>query len=305
MKTQFNDAMLKEITLSAATDKKRNRHVEIRIVPRDGALSDLSFEKLARMAYLYSFTDDTRSVYTTEKRDYLTKKETIKLLGGSERYTARIVNQLIEAGKLIETDDPSQIFIGAFDKAIFEKPRKQKSFFVASWLIKFIYSNKWSLATQCGMNPVTKLGALLRLLPYVNWRYNIICENPEEKSLCNINPIGVERLTEIVPYPWAPGETVYGCLCEIMSLPDGYFSPLLYCKTEYGRGCFVLNPEFCQTAELHWSVYSETQFSGERIIHDADYMTEQEDTRDYDFVDKDGTYGERIERDLESRSLFV
>lgn len=295
MALEFTENLAREIHLSAVADKKSGKHTEIIIGLRDDALSDIPIEDLARMAYLSAFTDETNSVYSLEKKVYLTKKETAELLGGSLRNSMRQINRLITAGKLTETDNPPQIFLREFDSHVYDRPKSQQSYSVARWLLKWIYTMEEQKYTEYHSNPVKRLGALLRLIPFINWRYNILCENPKETRLEYVEPIGNYRMAKILGCEGSKSHKVFGQLCEIMSLPDGYFAPILWCLTEYDKECYVMNPEFCKTENLHWSVYSEMQFSGDRVIHDADYMTEREDTRRYD---EDDDYEREIRGNL-------
>ena len=280
MALEFNEKILRDINLSAATDKTRQKLCRIYLSVRDEALSDLRLEDLAKLLYLYSFTDDTRSVFSLEKGDYLTKSECLDLLGGSRRNAARWLKTLSEAGRLTFTENPSQVFIKEIDSEVFENPKKQQVYMLARWLLKWIYVMPEQKYTNYCSNPVWRLGAMLRLMPFINWRYNILCENPRETRLDKIEVLGEYRIAKILGCESDASNTC-GKLCEIMSLPDGYFSPIRWCTTEYGKDCYLVNPEFCRTECMHWSIYSTTLYHGSRTIFDADYIQDKEDSRRY------------------------
>lgn len=121
----------------------------------------------------------------------ITKKDLIEMLRLSKAESYNTMNYLFENGLIIE--DREYIKINS-DICIKGKiKRKTEVVRMFDNAIKEIYENSLPKEHK-------KLALLIKLLPYVHYDINVICENPYEKYEELITPINLTELTSILGY---------------------------------------------------------------------------------------------------------
>jgi Mn-dependent DtxR family transcriptional regulator len=151
---------------------------------------------LIRYVYLCTYMGYDNKIYITvnKKRRLATVKDlkSIFILSDSEvRKTKKV---LIENGLIIINEDKT---ITVNDKyAIKGKSRKR----ILRGSVRIMEEGIQEIYKQAKPTEHKKLALLIKILPYVNFDYNIICFNPEEKEQEEIIPMNLKELCNAVEY---------------------------------------------------------------------------------------------------------
>lgn len=234
-------------------NNKHERAVELVAVPMSPLCPELDVKDLARLMLLLTYCEDERIVLAPGKNRYATKKDILFLLNGNAKTETEALNRLITLEKIVVVDGKYSVM--AVDSEAYKHPRKQRSYFLRRSVFQSTYRSEKELRGE-KVNPKALLGHMLRLIPYVNETYNILCKNTKETQLDKIEPLTEKEICEI------SGARYHGSSRHIdeaeytIRTIEGDFELLRACQTEYGQAVFVVNPEFCQMSETHWSISS-------------------------------------------------
>jgi hypothetical protein len=162
-------------------------------------IGNLNNADMARLLYLGTYIGwENGKLRSDNGRDVFTKNDLPQLLGISRNKAHDLYVKLTKA-KVMTTDDSGALSIsteyfyrGDVNKAANEEDVRYTRIFKAT--VRFLYEDYGKARIA------SRLGVLYRILPYVNFTYNIICRNPKERELDNLNVITVAALAEMLGY---------------------------------------------------------------------------------------------------------
>ena len=127
----------------------------------------------------------------TRQSNPMTKSDIKKLLGVSDRTFYQFWNECVEAKALLETDDGiflSKKMVRFCDSSHINKS-KVRMIKVFKHAIRYMYENTDERSKKSLTN-------LYRLIPFINLKYNVLCENPFEMDKENIHPLTAADICE-------------------------------------------------------------------------------------------------------------
>ncbi|GGA06477.1 hypothetical protein GCM10008018_60430 [Paenibacillus marchantiophytorum] len=166
-------------------------------------LGSLNNADMARLLYLGTFVGwENGKLRSDNGKDVYTKRDLPKLLGISRNKAHALYEKLTESDTL-HTDDDGALYINTayFYRgdnvegllASDEEDIRYTRIFKAT--VRFLYEDYGKARTA------SRLGVLYRILPYVNFAFNVICWNPREtESVDKLSAITVEALAEMLGY---------------------------------------------------------------------------------------------------------
>ena len=152
-----------------------------------------------RFLYLSSFMDyDGKLKFGAKFRDshraFMVEKDLQEVLKLSERETRNTKNFLFELGVLKKDEDGILMIDETFcKKGETTKAYNKESTRIFDNTIRKLYEQSKSTEHK-------KLGLFVRLIPYINFKYNIICYNPKEETEKYIKPMDMKQICDIVGY---------------------------------------------------------------------------------------------------------
>lgn len=273
---------------------KWDRTIELHAIPGKPLCPELVDKDLARLMLLLSYCEEDRKIVSPSGDSYATKKEVLQMLNGNRKTEQEALDRLLSLEKLVEAD--GGYFVMAVNGEAYKHPRKQHSYFLKRSVIQSTYiAREGSRGENIQMK--TTLGRMFRLIPYLNFYYNILCKNPQEQSLEKIEPLSKDEICEImkVSNPKS-GHQIPEAELTVKTV-EGYYEMLRYCQTEYGKAVYVMNPELCQVAEVHWSIYTlRNCWKWAPIVYDIDYIEaisveeEQKNAEDAEHIESDSSF---------------
>ncbi|MFR5643244.1 MAG: hypothetical protein ACLTK7_08765 [Clostridium paraputrificum] len=188
-----------------------------------------------RFLYLCSYMDYENklrfgSKFREKDRGYMVEKDLEEVLGLSERETRNTKKFLFNLG-VLKMDSEGVLFV---DKMYSKKGKITESFNRESTRV-FDNSIK-EMYLKADAKEHKKLGVFFKLLPMINYKFNVVCHNPKEEDVTKIKPM---KQKEIFKYLGVTKNT-YVKLLDI-KVNDRY----VYAKISTGalKGFFVVNPD--------------------------------------------------------------
>ncbi|MGG7143618.1 hypothetical protein ACQPVP_09145 [Clostridium nigeriense] len=152
-----------------------------------------------RFLYLCSYMDYSNklrfgSKFRDKDRGYMVEKDLQEVLGLSERETRNTKNFLFSLG-VLKIDIEGVLFV---DKMYSKKGQITESFNrestrVFNCAIRKLYEESKAIEHK-------KLGLFIKLMPYINFKFNILCSNPKEEVEKLIKPMDMKEICEIAGY---------------------------------------------------------------------------------------------------------
>lgn len=159
-------------------------------VKADNSFNDLPPEQMTRLIYLSTYSNYDGQLMTTERRP-MTRKELSNIMGLSDRATASFWACVKD--KYIESRDSGLYLLDAFNKGRLNK--KNGVPYQQIWVegVRELYK-----ATPVRQHK--QLGYIYKMLPYINIEYNIMCWNPFQKDLNELEPMTIQDFIGIIGY---------------------------------------------------------------------------------------------------------
>lgn len=160
-----------------------NRHKEI-----------LTSSDLTRLIYIATFINYD-GVLMESERKMMTKDNLKDKLKLSKNAFYSLYNKLINLKILIEHDNilyinPDYFFKGKFDENL---PTNYNC-------TRLFISNIQHLYETTTNKSHKTLSVLFRIIPYINFEWNIVCKNPNERCSELVNPMTLKELGEVLDY---------------------------------------------------------------------------------------------------------
>ena len=153
---------------------------------------------LFRFIYLCTYMDFDNclrfgSKFRNKHRAFMTERDLGEVLGLSARETINTKAFLYQIGVLKYDGDKLKIDLCTTTRGELPKSYKQKSTRVFHDSIRELYENSKPMEHK-------RLGLLFRILPLINYKHNIVCENTSEDCITNVVSYDMKKLCKLVGY---------------------------------------------------------------------------------------------------------
>ena len=178
----------------------------------------------ARLIYLASFMDyDT--ILKHDNGMILRKEDLMNLLGLSKNIFYEFYNRVVALGVLIENDDYSiSVNEGKFIKGKIDTKNEYTRLFIHA--VRTLYEN-------CTAKQHKHLGKIYDLIPYVNYKHNILCSNPHERSYELIINLTLADINNVFGFTKMRIKEVIGILSEFkINSPKGEMNVFSYVSVD-------------------------------------------------------------------------
>lgn len=152
-----------------------------------------------RFLYLCTYMDYDNKLrfgarFREKERAFMNEKDLQEVLGLSERETRNTKNFLFDLG-VLNIDSEGVLFVNKMysKKGTITESFNRESTRVFDNTIRKLYEESKAIEHK-------KLGLFIKLIPYINYKFNILCFNPKEEVEELVKPMDMKDLCEIVGY---------------------------------------------------------------------------------------------------------
>lgn len=230
------------------TSQARDENVEIYFIPGDPLCPDLPLSELALLVFLLSITDETRCI-SSPNGIYL-DRDFMEDFFKKNRVPA-VLNRLFHSGHLIDLED--RVIVSAISPSAFSHPKAARVCELNRSVVQELYIGGEGLSKPC-VRTREALGAAVKMIPWINETYNVICRNPEARDIA-LNDVEIIEakdtisLTECEPYQ---KKYLLRELTSTKHILRGGIEIAGRCVTEDRRDCLVMNPRLVKTNRTTW-----------------------------------------------------
>lgn len=194
---------------------------------------NIAKQYLFRFIYLCTYMSYDKKIHfgnAIGEKSLALEKDLKEIFRLSKSETINTKNTLIENGLIIINKDKTINVNSKYAiKGEIEKRELKMSVKVMEKGIREVYRK--SKATEH-----KKLALLIELLPYVNFRHNVICSNPEESDVEKINPFNLTEVMRIAEY-----KNLTRFKRDLLNLTVNEELAVKITETKYGKFVYV-NP---------------------------------------------------------------
>ena len=249
-KKMFHEAMLTEA-------RKMGPYYTV-VFERNSQINLLDNATLARFFYLVSFMDYGNRLMST-KRKSMTKADAQRIMKLSTATFYRFWNDIEEKG-LVATQPNNDILVCS---PMFRRGNISVTGYSRGWTR--IYQRIRELYESVTPSQHRYIGAVLRMIPYINIEYNVLCYNPLESDIHEIEPMSMQAFCAEIGMT-TRNEEYYRTQYESIAFqtPNGKAN---FCKslfTSDGSEFIYINPEVLFAGQI-----------GSRVEHLAMYFRNQ------------------------------
>ena len=162
---------------------------------REQDFDDISPESLTRLIFLNTFANYNDNKLMISERAPMHKKDLAKILGISPATVFRFWHEV--SPKYLQ-ENPSGLILT--DRAIFYKGDLKNADHNSLYRRLYIRSVRTLYRSISDTKYVKHLGYIFRLLPLINLEYNILCYNPAETNIEDIQPITLSEFCSLIHY---------------------------------------------------------------------------------------------------------
>lgn len=198
-------------------------------------------EHIFRFLYLCSYMNYKNYLEfggCSEEGKLATKKDIIEMLEPlSTRRANDTIKYLIE-NKLITITRENYVLI---NKKISSRGKTNN---LTNGSVRMVDKSIKELYKSCNVREHTTIDLLIKLLPHVSSKFNIICENPLEEDINKIKPLKQIQILEIL----GVNKSVPTQLVKF-KIHNGKESVFCKVSNAFVKNAFVINPRFCFSSQ--------------------------------------------------------
>lgn len=205
---------------------------------RGKPITEVSAENFARLVYLATYIHyDSRTVYKQRAKP-LVLSELPAFLNVSRSTARRFLNDTV-SNDLVEISDDKTISVNG---SLFSKGRKGYTGYTNGFMK--LYSNQIRrLYLSVPATSHCYLGYVFQMMPYINIKYNILCYNPLEEDISNIQPMNMAEFCEHIGKARQSARDIQKKYSDLGFEMDGEFHK--FCSivtTDTGKEIIFINP---------------------------------------------------------------
>lgn len=164
--------------------------------PSGSFMSDITDETLAKIMYLITYIDYetnllVKYVGSGHKKENMNKKDVFNIMRLSERTFDKFWGNLINNKIITVLDNGSLMVCEQFSKGNLKIKNKKDmvAMKIFTHAVRYVYEN-------IDVRTHKNLSYIFRLIPYINLKYNVLCENPLETDSNKIERMTAKKLCE-------------------------------------------------------------------------------------------------------------
>ena len=225
-----------EAATRKARKKSENAPLGSFVFIRSDGLNSISAESAARLVFLSTFLKFDGGALRRNNRPIL-RSELPKLLGLSKSTVSRFVREVSPTYLSINSENEISLcesiaFRGALKAGNYEY---RKAF---NRGVRAVYM-------AADINQHKQLGYIFQMLPFVNVEYNLLCRNPLETNIAEIDLLTVKDFCEIIGYDVAHWSDLLAKLRKItftVKTRQEQFCRFVYDGSHTSKAVIVVNP---------------------------------------------------------------
>ena len=220
--------------------RKNNKPLgEFFFAPVDETFNGISPESVTRLIYLNTFTNYTSNCLMLTQRTPMRYKDLASVLNVSKATISRFWNEVCP--KYLTKQEKDIIFTNndVFKKGCLKRKKQYTNY------QKFYVDGIRKLYNSTPTSNHKHLGYLFKLLPYINFEYNLICYNPTEKNLDNIELISIREFCKQINYDTTHLNRllfIYQNICFDVDGNSERFCTIVYDGIEKHNAKIFINP---------------------------------------------------------------
>lgn len=250
----------------------------------------LNDSELVRYIYIGTYVKKDGLLKTDNNLGYISKSKLKELLNTSDKTFTNFYDKLVSTGLLIEEKtikcnvaNEASVESGEYETRLRLKINFEYAYkgnlsdykrFTGSKMNQYtrLYVNKIrELYTNTDGRSLRKLSIVYKLLPYISWKHNILCLNPEE---CDHKALQLLTLGDIMKYLGYDKSNVTRFKSDFYSLRssnDYIFMSLQKGTPDYLQSIIAVNPKFMyggsSISEVEWLIKSFDSGSSSKSSH--------------------------------------
>ena len=208
-------------------------------IPLNENFSGVSPESVTRLIYLNTFTNYNDNSLMLTQRTPMRYKDLSSVLNVSKSTVTRFWNEVCPHYLTMKGDNLIFTNKDIFKKGYLKRKKEYTDY------QKFYIDGIRKLYKSTSKNNHKHLGYLFKLLPYVNLEYNLICYNPKEKSLNNIELMSMKGFCKQIKYDVTHLNRLLSIYHNIYFNVDGHrerFCTMVYDGIEKQNAKIFINP---------------------------------------------------------------
>lgn len=213
------------------------------IFVREQDFDDISPESLARLIFLNTFANYNDNKLMVSERAPMLKKDLPKILNVSPATASRFWRE-VSPGYLQE--DAEGLILT--DRAIFYKGDLRNADHNSLYRRLYIKGVRTLYCSISDTKYVKHLGYIFRLLPFINLEYNILCYNPAETNIEDVQPIALSEFCRMIGYNYQNIDKLLRIYRRIRFEVPGKpnkterFISFVSDGISRGKSCIIVNP---------------------------------------------------------------
>lgn len=229
--------------------------LRIRRIPKP---EDLSAANLCRLVYLSTYCDYNNRLMANEHK-VMQREDFDSIMNLSPRKTRGFIADMKAEGYLFERD--GEYFISS--KFLYRGERKEKTY--TDKMAVYVKAAR-SLYLHLDTRRHQYFGMMIRLLPYVNRSYNIVCpkEDVTETDIDKIRCLTITDICEILDYGEEHYQDLLAALTGLFFEVDGFkqaaFSCVSYTAAPKAGYMLIFNPRLFYVGEDYKVVLGYSKF---------------------------------------------
>ena len=199
---------------------------------------NMSEQMIARNVYLFTFVDyDGILKYGNAKgeKSFVKEKDLKELLGLSEARLSETKKALIKTHKTFILRDDGTVTANPlfFHKGDVKNKKEIRR------MVRMFEEGIQEIYKKAKPKEHKKIGTLIKLLPHINYAYNIVCFNPEERDLAKVQRMTLKDICTTIGYDVANASRFKRELLKMKV--DG--KPVVMISLVEDKNCVFINPK--------------------------------------------------------------
>lgn len=163
-------------------------------IPVEECFNDISPETVTRLIYLNTFTKYNSNSLMLTQRTPMRYKDLASVMNVSKSTVTRFWNEAYPHYLTMQGDNLIFTNKDIFKKGFLKRKKEYTDY------QKFYIDGIRKLYNSTSKSNHKHLGYLFKLLPYINLEYNLVCHNPKEKILDNVELMSMKEFCNQIKY---------------------------------------------------------------------------------------------------------
>lgn len=195
---------------------------------------DISAADLGRMIYLSTYSNYHNRLMCNEQR-VMRRQDLSEIMNLKERKTRDFFREMLD--KKYITEQNGELYIN--DSILYRGEKKERRY---NQKMKLFIKTVRDLYKHLDSRRHGYFGLIIQLIPYVNRRYNILCWNPEEQDVDQIDSLTITDICKIVNRDPKNYDDLLEAVTGLIFDVNGYKQAACSCVSFDGGYRIIFNP---------------------------------------------------------------